>query len=142
MSKRRWDETSFFAAVPDNVVPLVRELYDWCRSQPGLKVEFGEGGKLGSFQVKLSAPGSPGETVLGVYTTGTIWPGFPPQIPEAALQHYRQAIWSFPGLGEKALENACVHFQMELKRDVETVKRALLVLTGTAPSSDSAGRII
>jgi hypothetical protein len=108
---------------------MIRDLYGWVRKRPELKIEFGAGKKIGSFRVKLLSPSAPRETVLGVYTTGQIWPGFPTALGKEAIRRYRFALSKLPGAEEAALTNQWFYFQMKDASELEIIKQALSDLT-------------
>jgi hypothetical protein len=115
--------------VKDGLNPpgYVRELYDFCQSQPAFMILPGKGAKQASFSVRSRSPGAPRTALFGVYAKGRIWPYFvdmPPQIQ----RQFRSFFSKIERLRHAAENKAWFEFVISDETELEIVKNSLRYL--------------
>ena len=76
LSRRQWDEKSFFSVFEENhpeIVNVVRELYEWCKIKGEIK--FGRGARIGSFDF-IYKINNMKVKIFSIDTDGRLWMAF------------------------------------------------------------------
>jgi len=128
--KTIWDQESFFKKAGPTPKGFVDNLYYFCLEKSDIDFIEGGGKKVPSFNIKLTAPGAPSRSFLGVYADGRIWPDFKQDWPKEIIDEYRERWQAIERVKEKAAEKDWFYVTLENEDELELVKGMVGWLAG------------